>query len=233
MNNYELSIVIPCYNEAKNIPLLITAFNSLLAINKNVEIVLVNNGSTDNTNDVLNSITQLLVNYKVVNVPVNKGYGYGILQGLLQSSAPILSYTHADMQCNPRDVLRALDKYNLTSNINLLIKGNRINRNKLDELFTSVMAWYVRRKLGVPLYDINAQPKLFSASFFQSIKKNIPHDFSLDLYILYQAYKKGVIETIDVTFEKRKYGEAKGGGTIKGKFKLIRRTLTYINNFGK
>tara|TARA_B110000483_G_C18129689_1_gene517106 strand:+ start:827 stop:949 length:123 start_codon:yes stop_codon:yes gene_type:complete len=40
-----------------------------------------------------------------------------------------------------------------------------------------------------------------------------------------------MIKTIDVIFQKRKHGEAKGGGSIKGKFKLIKRTINYINNY--
>jgi hypothetical protein len=56
-----------------------------------------------------------------------------------------------------------------------------------------------------------------------------PDDFSLDLYLLYKFREKGLpILDLKVNFAQRLHGEAKGGGTLKGKFKLIKRTLSYI-----
>jgi hypothetical protein len=95
------------------------------------------------------------------------------------------------------------------------------------------MQVYTNYILGISLNDINAQPKLFSREFYDKIKNNAPLDFSLDLYFLYQAKKIGTIKTIDVLFLKRKFGEAKGGGTLKGKWKLIKRTMAYIQDLKK
>ena len=72
--------------------------------------------------------------------------------------------------------------------------------------FTFGMQCYVNYRLGTKLSDINAQPKLFSAHFFKDIRKKAPYDFSLDLYVLYHAYKKGVIKTITVDFINRTAG---------------------------
>jgi glycosyltransferase involved in cell wall biosynthesis len=229
---YQLSIIVPCYNEAQNIQLVIEAFTKIVQQNIEVQVILVNNGSTDNTLQIANQ-TQLHNNISWVQVPINKGYGYGILQGLLQAQAPILSFTHADMQTNPEDVIRAFEEYKTTTNINTLIKGLRRKRNKVDALFTYLMQLYTNFKLNTALTDINAQPKLFSKQFFDTIKNDAPHDFSFDLYLLYFAHKQGVIKTIDVEFNTRKFGKAKGGGTIMGKLKLIKRTLLFINQFAK
>ena len=61
-----------------------------------------------------------------------------------------------------------------------------------------------------------------------------PDDFSLDLYLLYIA-RTNELSIIDhpVYFSKRLYGEAKGGGTLIGKWKLIKRTWTYIYQLSK
>ena len=54
-------------------------------------------------------------------------------------------------------------------------------------------------------------------------------DFSLDLYVLFLARRLGWQELeMPVHFGRRLHGEAKGGGTFRGKIKLVRRTLTYI-----
>tara|TARA_B100001564_G_C20240634_1_gene490330 strand:+ start:27 stop:326 length:300 start_codon:yes stop_codon:yes gene_type:complete len=84
--------------------------------------------------------------------------------------------------------------------------------------------------LKVKISDVNAQPKIFHNNFLKLLKK-YPEDFSLDLFILYKAKVNGYkIYEHPVDFKNRLYGEAKGGGTIIGKIKLIIRTLSYIIN---
>ena len=89
------------------------------------------------------------------------------------------------------------------------------------------MQVYCSLILKKKLNDINAQPKLFSRKFYTDHFADAPSDFSLDLFLLLEAEK---IKTIDVFFHKRKLGKAKGGGTMRGKIKLIKRTLDYIKN---
>lgn len=101
----KLSIVVPCYNEAENIPKLLAAYAEVITRN-DLEIILVNNGSTDETAQVL---MQLLPRYesflKVVTVPVNQGYGFGILEGLRAATGEFIGWTHGDLQTPPRDVI--------------------------------------------------------------------------------------------------------------------------------
>ncbi len=226
-----LSIIIPCYNEADNIPLILEKCNNVITTLPTVEIILVNNGSTDNTTKVIENNLKInkYSNYKIVTITNNIGYGNGILQGLQQATAKVLAYTHADMQTNPIDILKAYQLYTNSNNELTIVKGKRINRNWLDAVFTYGMELYSNYKLRTKLNDINAQPKLFSQAFFNKIKENAPLDFSLDLYLLYKAKQMGSIIDFPVVFAKRQYGVAKGGGTLKGKWKLIKRTLKYIN----
>jgi glycosyltransferase involved in cell wall biosynthesis len=162
-----LSIIVPCYNEAKNIPFIVAAFIEIIETNSAVEIIFVNNGSTDDSAVVFEQQLQKYTypNFKLVTVKVNQGYGYGILEGLKNATAPILSWTHADLQTDPKDVLKALRLYLLQPQQNLLIKGTRRKRNFVDAFFTWGMQVYSNYKLSVRLNDINAQPKLFSRQF--------------------------------------------------------------------
>ena len=76
--------------------------------------------------------------------------------------------------------------------------------------------------------EINAQPKIFPKTFLNYLK-GYPKDFSLDLYFLVMAKINGYrIISHDVIMKKRLYGQAKGGGSLKGKIKLIKRTFIYI-----
>ena len=63
----KFSLVIPCYNEGKNIPLLIKKLKDIFKFN-DMEIVLVNNGSTDNTQSIMENCILDSSNIKVLNI---------------------------------------------------------------------------------------------------------------------------------------------------------------------
>lgn len=229
---HKLSVVIPAYNEEKNIPLIFLRLKEAFGGRDDIEVILVNNGSTDKSADVIADEMKSTgaAFFKIVNVPVNQGYGYGILQGLNDAGGDILGWTHADMQTDPMDVLKAFDLYKNADNQKIIVKGERQNRRLLETIFTFGMQVVASLFLKTVLDDINAQPKVFSRPFYESyIKKSAPHDFSLDLYLLYQAkQQKYRILNVPVIFAKRLHGEAKGGGSWKTRIKLIRRTFSYI-----
>lgn len=241
-----LSIILPCYNEQDNLEFLFNSLDPVAAAHQDLEIILVNNGSTDNSASVfeqeLAKRNQTI--FGVVNVEKNIGYGYGILTGLRAAKGDILSVTHADRQTDPMDVLKALEIYEALCRPSIhplkadtqgdkgfwLVKGYRKNRRPMEAFFSWGMGVLSSIALGTRLTEINAQPKLFSKAFFDSIEKDAPHDFSLDLYFLYHAKKKGQILDFPVYFAKRVAGEAKGGSgsSWKVRWKLMKRIFKYI-----
>ena len=104
----KLSIVIPCYNESDSIKLLINKLESIL--NKDIEVILVDNGSNDQTSETIESI-KFPENIEVLKLKENLGYGNGIIQGLKQTKGEIVSWTHADLQTDPNDVIKGYEKY--------------------------------------------------------------------------------------------------------------------------
>lgn len=232
----QLSIIIPCYNEEGNLPALIEKCKAVVKINTDVEIILVNNGSTDNSKRVLDGLLGLKnnTNINVHHINVNQGYGYGILEGLKLASANTLCWTHADLQTDIFDCLKAHQIFYQQENPYLLVKGRRRGRFLLDTLFTFLMSCNVFYKLGKFIPDINAQPKLFSRKLYQKIVTDAPWDFSLDLYFLLHATKNKNITEFHVDFKQRTSGEAKGGsGNLKLKMTLAKRTINFINRFPK
>ncbi len=122
------SIVIPCYNEKENLSLILNRFAEVIA-DKNIEVILVNNGSTDGSKEELIKLMPKYNFAKTVNVEVNQGYGFGILRGLEESSGDFIGWTHADMQTDPSDIVKALEivkKANYPEDI--YVKGLRRGR---------------------------------------------------------------------------------------------------------
>jgi len=229
----KLSIVVPCYNESKNIPLILEKFAGVIR-RDDIEVILVNNGSTDNSQIILNELLPKYPFARLLKVNINQGYGFGISSGLKEAKGEFIGYTHADMQTDPADVLRGLDiiiKQKTPEKI--YVKGVRKGRAFLDQFFTSGMSIFESIYLGTKLWDINAQPNLFHRSFFESMD-NIPKDFSLDLYLLYIAKKRNLeLIRFDVVFPPRIHGESSWNNGLASKWKFIKRTVSFSRKLRK
>lgn len=226
-----LSIIVPCYNESKNIPLILERFRKVVQHQPAVEVILVNNGSTDDSAAVLKTLLgQAEWGFtRVVTVPKNIGYGHGIMAGLRAAHGEVLAWTHADMQTDPLDVLAGYQRFQqLNQPDKIILKGKRIQRRFGDRAFTWGMSCLASTVLMIRLSDINAQPKIFHRSLLAKLA-NPPTDFSLDLYLLAMAKKLGYrIETVPVNFGKRLHGESKWAFSFLSRYKTIVRTIQYI-----
>jgi hypothetical protein len=157
---------------------------------------------------------------------VNQGYGFGILSGLKACRGGILGWTHADMQTDPQDAVRGLALFE-RHGPDIFVKGRRYGRPAADVFFTVGMSAFETLLLGKPMWDINAQPTLFSRAFFESWR-DAPHDFALDLYAYYQARQTGlVIHRFPVRFGARAHGVSHWNVNWAAKRKFIRRTVEF------
>lgn len=225
----KLSIIIPCHNEAKNIPRLLQRVRELYREGL-FELILVDNGSTDKTPSFLSGLKKEEYPFLKIVEEKRLGYGRAILTGFSCATSDILAWTHADLQTDPEDVLRAYDIY-WKGDGKRVVKGRRSGRSFLDWLFTIGMSVVSSMVLGKVLHDVNAQPKLFGRDLYDLLIKNPPFDFSLDLYWMYLAKLHGYnILEIPVVFGKRRYGESKSAPNLKGKLKTSWRTFFYIFN---
>ena len=227
----KLSIVVPCYNEEQNIPLILERFGEIIE-RDDIEVILVDNGSTDGSAQVLTKLLPAYTFARTVKVEVNQGYGYGILQGLKECRGEYIGWTHADMQTDPADILKALGIIEEERGL-VFVKGNRKGRPLFDVFFTAGMSLFETCYLHKKLYDINAQPNIFPKVFFDGWE-HPPYDFSLDLYALYMARKKNLkVVRFPVLFPERIYGESKWNTGLQAKWKFIKRTIDFSVNLKK
>lgn len=221
----KFSLVIPCYNEANSIKTMLEQCRKLTT-KTNTEIVIVNNGSTDNSSKVIAEEIHKYPNCRAINIKKNHGYGAGIIQGLQSAKGDVIGWTHADMQTDPMDAIYAIKLFKKHGE-NIFVKGKRYGRPFSDTFFTIGMSIFETMLLAKPMHDINAQPTMFSREFFQCWK-NPPKDFALDLYAYYYAHKKKLkVHRFPVQFSKRKHGVSHWNINWKAKLKFIIRTLKF------
>ena len=92
-----LSVIIPAYNESKRLPLtLIDIERHLSAAEYSYEIIVVNDGSTDSTADIVKRFSNLMKNLRLIDNEVNHGKGYVVRQGMLEAKGNFRLFTDAD-----------------------------------------------------------------------------------------------------------------------------------------
>jgi len=222
-----ISIVVPCYNEAKNIPHLVDSFKKLENFHKgDIELLLVDNGSSDDTFEIITRLACENSFIKKVKVDVNIGYGNGIIEGVKLAQSRYISWTHADLQSDPMDFSRGIDEINNSKTEFLFIKGARKNRPKIDAFFTFFMSVYVSALFGRLINDISAQPTIFHRSLIDGRENDLPKDFALDMYVFILAKKlKFSVKRFNVCFKKRLHGNSSWNTGAAARIKLIKRYI--------
>lgn len=104
------SIIIPCYNEMNNINNLIHRITPLQNI-YDLEYILVENGSKDNSKAYFrDTVEGKYAAIKVVYVDINRGYGYGLQQGMKVAEGDYIGWIHADLQVPPEELMQFFDE---------------------------------------------------------------------------------------------------------------------------
>ena len=225
-----LSIVLPCYNEADNLSLLLERYHQVWD-DLPAELILVDNGSGDDTAQVLErELSKPEYAFaRMVLVPVNRGYGSGIAAGLGEARGEYVAFSHADMQCSPADVFAAYHRQVAESvPQNTLVKGKRMRRGLGASLFTVSMGLLASTVLFTWMTDINAQPKVFHRSHLERLT-DPPLGFEFDTFVLWRARKAGLtILTVPVAFVPRAHGTSKWAFSFRSRVRTIWGTIVYL-----
>lgn len=206
------SLILPCYNEEKNIFFLWKEFIKLPIKKYTVELIFVNNGSTDKTRYEINRIIKKNKSKKIIirniNLKKNQGYGGGIHAGLKKAKGDFIGWCHADLQTPLIDFVRL---YNLIKNEKeILGKGFRTNNRDFDSIISYFHESLASIILGIKMKEINAQPKIFNRGLMKYFTDIPNHWTTLDTYVMYNCLKRNIkVKTIGVIFNTRKYGQSK------------------------
>ena len=222
----DLTIIIPCFNEGRSLPVLIDNCVKIIA-NKQIFIVIVNNGSNDDSASLLKKVRNIYSNLTIVDIEKNVGYGNGILKGLETANTKYVGWTHADLQTDIFDLELALSELNKNTQDDIYIKGLRKRKGFFDKCLTLGMTAFETILFKTTLSDINGQPTILPSKVYKDWT-NPPLDFSLDLFSYVNAKKNKLkIIRIKVNFPPRKFGNSSWNTSVRAKLVLIKGIITY------
>jgi glycosyltransferase involved in cell wall biosynthesis len=195
-SNLELTIIIPAKNEASSLVSLLPAVKSLIP---HAEIIVINDGSTDETRSVCsqNSV-------KSINNPYSKGNGAAIKSGVRAAKSDILVFMDADGQHRPEDIPRLVDK--LLEGYDMVVGARAMNgqanfgRATANAAYNWFASWMVQHKI----HDLTSGFRVARASKFREFLSILPNGFSYPTTITMAFFRSGLsVGYLPIQAEKR------------------------------
>ena len=228
-NKNFISIIIPVYNECDSISLLIDEIRKvMLTININYELIVINDGSSDSTLEVLKNLSIKFKELVVINLRKNYGQTAAMAAGFDNAIGEILITMDGDLQNDPNDIPKLMNVINEGYD---LICGWRFDRK--DKLIDRRIPSKIANKIiglvtGIYLHDYGCSLKAFKREIINDIKLY----GELHRFLPVLADNEGAkIKEIKVNHRSRKYGSSKYG--IDRTFRVLMDLLTvwFMNKF--
>lgn len=228
-----LSIVIPLLNEQESLPELYNWIKKVMTShNFSYEIWFIDDGSTDNSWQIIENLSQQDNNVKGIRFFKNYGKSQALHAGFARTSGDVIITMDADLQDSPDEIpelynLITKEGFDLVSGWKKKRYDSVIGKNIPSKLFN----WAARKTSGVKLHDFNCGLKAYS----KNVVKNIEVSGEMHRYIPVLAKNAGFSNIGEkvVIHQARKYGHSKFGMSrfINGFLDLI--TIWFLSRFGK
>jgi glycosyltransferase involved in cell wall biosynthesis len=227
---HDLSLIIPVYNEAQNLPILYDSIQQTLKANKNIwEVIFIDDGSTDHSFDVLRSLVEKDPEHvRVVAFRRNFGQTAAITAGIDHAQGEIIVLMDADMQNDPSDIPMLLAKleegYDLVSGWRKDRKDNRLTRTIPSNLANGLISWVT----GVYLHDYGCTLKAYRREALEGFRLYGEMHRFIPVFVHSVGAK---ITEIPVQHHERKFGKANYGLDRTLKIVLDLFTVKFLLNY--
>ena len=232
---HQISIVIPAYNEAESLPVLIQKIEAVIKTQSyRAEIIFINDGSTDETAEVLEQLASkhfsAMLRIEVIHFRRNRGKAAALIAGFAAANGEIVITMDADLQDDPAEIPKLLEA--LHNGDNDVVSGWKYPRK--DPLEKRVFSFFFNRITalftGVKLHDMNCGFKAYRLE----VVKELHLYGDLHRYIPILCAQAGFrIGEVKVKHHPRRFGVSKYGlkRIPKGFFDLL--TVLFLTRYLK
>jgi glycosyltransferase involved in cell wall biosynthesis len=204
-----LTVCVPIYNEVENLGLLYEKVNAVLTkLNREWEIILINDGSTDGSAEILNQLAEKEARIKVIHFRRNYGQTAAMMAGIDYANGDIIIPMDADLQNDPEDIPHLIAKldegFDVCSGWRKNRKDNALRRN----LPSRIANWMISKISGVKLHDYGCSLKAYNKDVVKGIKLYGEMHRFIPIYASWHGAK---VTEIPVAHHPRMFGQSKYG----------------------
>jgi glycosyltransferase involved in cell wall biosynthesis len=228
----QISIVIPLKDEAESLPELYSWIIKVLDSNFTFEIIFVDDGSKDNSWEVIQDISSKDKRVKAIRFMRNYGKSAALQVGFQHATGDVVITMDADLQDSPEEIpdlykLITENGYDLISGWKKIRYDNVLTKNIPSKIYNAVVRWFS----GIPLHDFNCGLKAYRKKVVKSIEVYGEMHRFIPVIAKYAGFTK-IGEKV-VQHRPRKYGKSKFGWErfINGFLDLL--TILFMSKFGK
>ena len=229
----DISVIVPLYNEAESLPELYAWIQRVMNENKfSYEVIFVNDGSTDNSWQVIQDLKSKSENVRAIRFRRNYGKSPALFCGFERAEGDVVITMDADLQDSPDEIpelyrMVMQDGYDLVSGWKQKRYDNTFTKNIPSKIYNAT----ARKVTGLKLHDMNCGLKAYR----KEVIKNIEVYGEMHRYIPYLAKNAGYTNIGEkvVIHRKRQYGVSKFGleRFVNGYLDLF--SLYFLDKFGK
>jgi glycosyltransferase involved in cell wall biosynthesis len=205
-----LSIVLPVYNEEKNIPILFESLTRVLSQQKRpYEIIAVDDGSKDQSVRALRDSAAKEKSIRVIELRTNFGQTAALSAGIEHAMGDIIVSIDSDLENDPKDIEKLLEKIDEGYDVVSGWRQDRWKGSLITRRVPSVVAnWLISRLTGLRLNDYGCTLKAYRANVIKDVKLyGEMHRF----IPAYAAWQGGKVAELPVSYKPRVYGKSNYG----------------------
>lgn len=229
----EISIVIPVYNEDESLPELLAWIERVMQQNGfSYEVILVDDGSTDRSWEVITELRQSNPNVKGIKFQRNYGKSAALNEGFKAVRGEVVITMDADMQDSP-DEIPELRRMILEEKYDMISGWKKLRHDPFSKTFPSkFFNWATRKVSKIPLHDFNCGLKAYRRKVVKGIEVYGEMHRYIPVIARWSGFRK-IGEKV-VEHRARKYGYTKFGGLGRGlKGFLDLASITFVGKYGK
>lgn len=233
----KLSIIVPVFNEEKTVSQMLEKISRLEMDNIIKQVIIVNDGSTDRTEDEIENFVKNHSEIKVINHTENQGKGAAVITGIKNATGDYIIIQDADLEYNPEDMKKLVKP--VLDGVSKVAYGTRLKRLpsfSKDERTPQFLLHYIGNKClslltsvlyGQWITDMETCYKLFPKKAVVNIQLNSKR-FDFEPEITAKLLKRGYkILEIPISTTPRGYNEGKKLNTFKDGFLALWTLLKY------